>query len=148
MSEQINNMCFQKLNILITGGSKGIGKNIAINFLNCGHNVIVTYNNSYKEAVELKEHGIFIYKLDITNKDECTTVLREIIDSFTKIDVLINNAGIIKNALFHKMTFDDWSNVINTNLTSIYNVTHPVINNMIKYYDGKIINISSIYLFN
>ncbi len=145
MSEQNSKMYFRKLNILITGGSKGIGKNIAINFLNCGYNVIVTYNNSYKEAVELQERGIFIYKLDITNKDECATVLKEIIDSFTKIDVLINNAGIIKNALFHKMSFDDWSNVINTNLTSIYNVTHPVINNMIKYNDGKIINISSIY---
>jgi NAD(P)-dependent dehydrogenase (short-subunit alcohol dehydrogenase family) len=144
MSEMVNTKQFKPLNILITGGSKGIGKNIATNFLNYGHNVIITYNNSYKEAIYLKDQGIFIYKLDITNKDECKSVINNIIDVFNKIDVLINNVGIIKNSLFNKMVYDDWYNVINTNLISIYNVTHPVINNMLKYNEGKIINIASI----
>lgn len=141
----IDNKSFKKLNILITGGSKGIGKNIAINFLNEGHNVIITYKNSYKDALEMKNMGIFIYQLDVIKNDECKKVLQNIINDFTKIDVLINNAGILKNELFHKMSYEKWHDVINTNLISIYNITHPIINNMLEYNDGKIINISSIY---
>ena len=139
------NQTSTKLNILITGGSKGIGKSIAINFLNQGHNIIILYNNSYKEALELQNMGIFIYKLDITNNNECQIVLQNIINDFTKIDVLINNAGILKNDLFHKMTHETWYEVINTNLISIYNITHPIINNMLEHKKGQIINISSIY---
>jgi acetoacetyl-CoA reductase len=135
----------EKLNILITGGSKGIGKNIAINFFKLGHNVIITYNNSVEEANELKQLGIFVYKLDITNKDESDVVIKKIVNDFIKIDVLINNAGILKNCMFHKMTFENWFDVINTNLISVYNVTNPIINNMLEHKKGKIINISSIY---
>ena len=135
----------KKLNILITGGSKGIGKNIATNFFNKGHNVIITYNNSQKEANDLSQLGVFVYKLDITNNLECQNVLTTIIEKFDKIDVLINNAGILKNNLFHNMTHDDWYEVINTNLISIYNITNPVIKNMLEFKKGKIINISSVY---
>jgi acetoacetyl-CoA reductase len=134
----------EKLNILITGGAKGIGKNIALNFLNLGYNVIITYNNSFEEASELKKVGINIYKLNITNKEDCKIVLNKIINDFNKIDILINNAGIINNSLFHKMSYDCWFDVINTNLISIYNVTNPIINNMLEYKKGKIINIASI----
>lgn len=67
-----------------------------------------------------------------------------IINDYTTIDILVNNAGIIKNDLFHKMKYDHWFDVINTNLISLYNITNPVINNMLKHNKGKIINISSI----
>ena len=140
-SENKNN---EKLNILITGGSKGIGRNIAINFLNEGHNVIVTYYKSYEEALELKKIGINIYQLNVTDTEECKIILQKIIDDFSKIDVLINSAGILKNELFHKMSYEIWYDVINTNLISIYNITHPIINNMLQHHKGKIINISSI----
>lgn len=134
-----------KLNILITGGATGIGKNIAVNFLKEGHNVIITYNKSYNEAIELNKIGVFIYELNITDTDMCKQVLQNIINDFTKIDVLINNAGVLKNGLFHQMSYENWHNVINTNLISIYNITHPVINNMLEHNNGKIINISSIF---
>lgn len=135
----------KKINVLITGGAKGIGKTLATNFLKNGYNVIITYNSSYEEAILLKNMGIHIYKLDITNNGDCITTLNSIIDDFTTIDILINNAGIIKNDLFHKMKYEDWFDVINTNLISLYNITNPVINNMLKHNKGKIINISSIY---
>jgi NAD(P)-dependent dehydrogenase (short-subunit alcohol dehydrogenase family)/acetyltransferase-like isoleucine patch superfamily enzyme len=133
-----------KLNILITGGATGIGRSIAVNFIKDGHNVIITYNKSYNEAIELNKTGAFIYELNITDTDMCKQVLQNIITDFTKIDVLINNAGVLQNGLFHQMSYENWHNVINTNLISIYNITHPVINNMLEYNNGKIINISSI----
>ena len=131
-------------NILITGGSKGIGKNLAINFKNNNYNVIIIYNNSKNDALELEKIGINIYKVDITNYEDTIKVINSIISKFKRIDILINNAGILKNNLFHKMSYDDWSSVINTNLTSIYNVTNPILNNMYENKSGKIINISSI----
>lgn len=132
-------------NVLITGGSKGIGKNLAINFKNNNYNVIIIYNNSKNDALELEKIGINIYKVDITNYEDTIKVINSIISKFKRIDILINNAGILKNNLFHKMSYDDWSSVINTNLTSIYNVTNPILNNMYENKSGKIINISSIY---
>jgi acetoacetyl-CoA reductase len=136
---------FKKLNILITGGSKGIGKTIGLNFLKEGHNVICTYNSSHESAQDIKLNGGYIYKLDITNYEECQSFAQNILGQFSKIDVLINNAGILKNGLFHKLDYTSWNNVINTNLTSLYNITHPIINNMLKYEFGRIINISSVY---
>ena len=140
----INNGVSEKLNILITGGAKGIGRNIAIHFLNQGHNVIITYYHSQNEAEELKKMGIHIFQLNITNNSESKIVINKMIEEFKFINVLINNAGIIKNNLFHKMSYEDWSSVIDTNLISLYTITHPVINNMLENKKGKIINISSI----
>lgn len=137
-------ICLNKKNILITGGSRGIGREIAINFLKLGYNVIITYNNSEEKALELQKQGIFIYKLNILNYNDCLIIINNIIQKFNKIDILVNNAGILENSLFHKMSYDTWNNVINTNLNSIYNITHPIINNMIQNNNGRIINISSI----
>jgi acetoacetyl-CoA reductase len=87
---------------------------------------------------------IHIFKLNVTNNKECQSVINSIIEKFKRIDILINNAGILDNQLFHKMTYNQWSNIIDTNLNSLYNVTHYVIQNMIENNNGKIINISSI----
>ena len=135
----------EETTIFITGGSRGIGKSIALFFKKLNYNVIITYNNSYIQAEELEKQGIFIYKMNVTDNLECKHVIQNIIDKFKKIDILINNAGILDNQLFHKMEFDTWNNVINTNINSLYNVTHNVIQNMIENKNGKIINISSIY---
>jgi len=82
--------------------------------------------------------------MDVTLFEECKSVIQTIIEKFTNIDVLINNAGVIENQLLLKMTPEQWSHVIDTNLTSLYNVTHNVIQNMLENKKGKIINISSI----
>jgi acetoacetyl-CoA reductase len=115
-----------------------------LSFKNLNYNVIITYNNSVNEALELEQQGIYIYKMNIANIETCKNVIESITDKFKKIDILVNNAGILDNNLFHKMTPEQWNNVININLTSLYNVTHYVIQNMLKHETGKIINISSI----
>ena len=131
--------------IFITGGSKGIGKSIALYFKKLQYNVVISYNTSIDDANELKMQGIHIYKMDVKNYIECTETIQNIIEKIGKIDILINNAGIIDNQIFDKMTPTQWTNVISTNVDSLYNVTHSVIQNMIKHNSGKIINISSIY---
>ena len=133
-----------KKTIFITGGSRGIGKAIALHFKNLDYNVIISYNKSIEFAKKLSESGIYIFKMDVTNYQQCKTVIKNITEKFNKIDVLINNAGILENQLFHKMNIDQWNSVINTNLNSLYMVTHNVIQYMIEKRSGKIINISSI----
>jgi 3-oxoacyl-[acyl-carrier protein] reductase len=135
---------YSKKTIFITGGSKGIGKAIALHFKTLSYNVIVSYKNSLIYAKELENEGIFVYKMDVTCFEECKEVIQDIIKRFKKIDILVNNAGIIDNVLFHKMTSEQWTRVINTNLTSLYNVSNNVIQNMVENKNGKIINISSI----
>jgi 3-oxoacyl-[acyl-carrier protein] reductase len=131
--------------IFITGGSRGIGKSIALFFNNLDYNVVITYNNSIDEAKKLEKNGISVYKMNVINNLECKNVIQDVINKFKKIDILINNAGILDNQLFHEMELDTWNNVINTNINSIYNVTYYIIQNMIENKYGKIINISSVY---
>ena len=133
-----------KQTIFITGGSRGIGKAIAIHFKKLDYNVIISYNKSVESAKDLQEQGIHIFKMDVTVFEECKSVVQTIVETFKKIDVLVNNAGVIENQLLHKMTPEQWSCVINTNLTSLYNVTHNVIQNMVENKKGNIINMSSI----
>jgi NAD(P)-dependent dehydrogenase (short-subunit alcohol dehydrogenase family) len=131
--------------VLITGGSKGIGKCLALSFRKEMYNVIITYNNSSESARELETIGIIIYKMDISNFDECSNVLCNILKSHT-INILINNAGILSNSLFHKMQPNEWCKVITTNLESLFYITKPVIIQMLENKNGgKIINISSVY---
>jgi len=133
-----------KKTIFITGGSRGIGKAIAQHFKKLDYIVIVSYNKSVETANILSKEGIHCFKMDVTDYEECKKVVETIIEKFNKIDILVNNAGIIKNQLFHKMTIEQWKSVIDTNLNSMYMVTHNVIQNMIENKNGKIINISSI----
>jgi acetoacetyl-CoA reductase len=133
-----------KKNILITGGATGIGYNLALNFNKLNYNVIITYNNSVDNIKNLEENNIDCYKLEITDYNECQNITKNILEKYKNIDILINNIGILNNALFHKMTYDQWNNVIDVNLKSIYNITHPIINNMLLNKYGRIINISSI----
>ena len=133
-----------KKNILITGGGTGIGYNLALNFSKLNYNVIITYNNSVDNIKNLEDNNIDCYKLEITDYNECQNITKQILEKYNNIHILINNIGILNNALFHKMTYDQWNNVIDVNLKSIYNITHPIINNMLPNKYGRIINISSI----
>jgi 3-oxoacyl-[acyl-carrier protein] reductase len=133
--------------VLITGAAKGIGKQIAIHFKNEGYNVCITYNNSEEEANKLRDNfNIDIYKLDIIKKEDIDVVIDEIVLKYGKIDCLVNNAGICDYSLFTDISEDCFMNMINTNLTSVFNVTKSVLNKtMIKEKNGSIINISSIW---
>lgn len=133
--------------ILITGASRGIGREIAINLAKKGHKIIANYNNSVEQAknLEKENQNIDIFKADVSKRDDVKNMVEYVINKYKKIDVLINNAGISENKLFTDVSDDDWKKIIDTNLYSAFCVTQEVLHNMIKYKEGSIINISSVW---
>lgn len=133
--------------ILVTGASRGIGREIAKNLAKQGNIVIANYNNSEEQAKNLLEESenIHIYKADVSKRNEVKQMIEYILNKFKKIDVLINNAGISSYKMFTDITDEDWSNIMNTNLYSAFCVTQEVLPNMIHNKNGSIINISSIW---
>ena len=138
--------------ILITGASRGIGRDIAKTLAKNSNNmVIANYNKSEKEAIELKEGlksegiDIEIIKADVSKRNEAKEMVQEVLNKYGKIDVLINNAGISQYKLFNDITDEEWDNIINTNLKSAFMVTQEAVRNMINNKEGCIINISSIW---
>ena len=133
--------------ILVTGASRGIGREIAKNLALKGNKVIANYNKSEEQAISLRKENenIDIYKADVSKRIEVNNMIKSIINKYGKIDVLINNAGISDNKLFTEVTDDDWQKVINNNLYSAFCVTQEVLPNMIHNKNGCIINISSIW---
>ncbi len=133
-------------NVIITGGTRGIGAACTEIFIKNGYNVYAIYNKDEKTAQELSNRlGCKIYKADIANRDAIRKVIGEIINDAGRIDVLVNNAGIAGQKLFIDLEDDEWDNMINTNLTGVYNVTKEVLKNMISNHSGAIINVSSIW---
>ena len=132
---------------IVTGASRGIGRAIAKSLANKDYIVIANYNKSEKEAIELKNefNNIDIFKADVSKRDEVKHLVEYTLNKYEKIDVLVNNAGIDNEKLFQDITDEDWQNVINTNLYSVFCVTQEVVNNMIYNKSGCIINISSIW---
>lgn len=132
---------------IITGASRGIGRAIAKNLAKKDFIVIANYNKSEKEAMELKNefNNIDIFKADVSKREEVKSLVEYTLNKYGKIDVLVNNAGIDNEKLFQDITDEDWQNVINTNLYSVFCVTQEVVKNMIHNKSGCIINISSIY---
>lgn len=132
--------------VLITGASRGIGRCIAINLSKIGYTVIANYNKSKVEAEELRdEYNIDIYRADVSKREEVKNMVGYCIDKYGKIDVLINNVGISQIKLFTEITDEEWRNVMDTNLTSVFMVSQEVVKNMIQTKQGCIINISSIW---
>jgi 3-oxoacyl-[acyl-carrier protein] reductase len=135
---------------IITGGSRGIGKSICESFAQNGCNVAFTYNNSKESAEslakELNGSGIKAkaYKSDASNFDDATKLVEDVLDDFGKIDILVNNAGIKKDNLLMRMEKSDFDSVINTNLSSVFNLTKASIKTFLKQRNGSIINISSV----
>ena len=133
--------------ILITGASRGIGREIAIKLAKNGNRVIANYNKSEQRANILKQenNNIEIYKADVSRREEVHKMVTDVIQKYGKIDVLINNAGISEEKMFIDVTDADWNRMINVNLYSVFCVTQEVLPSMVAQKNGCIINISSIW---
>lgn len=135
--------------VIITGSGGGIGKETALLFAKEGAKVVVADVNEEggAETVEnIKKEGgeAFFAKLDVSSRDQIKQVVKNTIEKYGKIDVLINNAGIIQDALVVKMTEEQWDKVVNINLKGPFNCIQAVVEQMINQGSGVIINISSI----
>ena len=134
---------------IVTGASKGIGREIAKELAQEGIKVVANYNKSYESAKELQEElknqniNIDIFKADVSKREEVKKLVEYTLDKYKKIDILINNAGISEYKLFTDETDEDWQRVINTNLYSAFAMSQEVSKNMISNKNGCIINISS-----
>ena len=137
--------------IIVTGASKGIGKEISKELAKKGNTIIANYNKSEKEIKELQQElekqniKIDIYKADVSKREEAANLVKYTIQKYGKIDVLINNAGISQIKEFTQITDEDWNNMINTNLNSVFYMSQEACHNMIHNKKGCIINISSIW---
>ncbi len=135
---------------IVTGGSRGIGEAIALKLAESGAHIAFTYVSSDGKAKLLEEKlqslGIKAkaYKSNAANFQDCETMVNDVIKEFGSIDICVNNAGISKDNLLLRMSADQWNEVINTNLTSVFNMTKQVIRPMMKARSGSIINMSSI----
>jgi acetoacetyl-CoA reductase len=130
---------------LVTGGTRGIGAAIAVALKAAGYKVAVNYaGNEEAAAAFTKEHGIPAYKWDVSSYEACEAGIAKVVGDLGPIEILVNNAGITRDGMFHKMTPADWNAVINTNLTGLFNMTHPVWGGMRDRSFGRIISISSI----
>ena len=130
---------------LVTGGSRGIGAAISVALSNSGYQVAATYAGNDEAAAAFTEQtGIKTFKWNVADYDECAAGIAKVEAELGPVDILVNNAGITRDAPFHKMTKEQWSQVIDTNLTGVFNMTHPIWPGMRERKFGRIIIISSI----
>jgi acetoacetyl-CoA reductase len=130
---------------VVTGGTRGIGAAIAKALLAAGYKVAANYGGNDEAAQKFKAAtGIPVYKWDVSSYEACVAGLRQIEQEVGPVDVVVNNAGITRDTMFHRMTPEQWSAVINTNLNSLFNMCRPVIDGMRERNFGRIINVSSI----
>ncbi|MHA1129015.1 MAG: beta-ketoacyl-ACP reductase [Alphaproteobacteria bacterium] len=130
---------------LVTGGTRGIGAAIAIALKNAGYNVASTYAGNDEAAAKFSSKtGIPTYKWSVADYEECVTGIAKVEAALGPIEVLVNNAGITRDGMFHKMTPQQWKEVVDTNLSGVFNMTHPVWPGMRDRNFGRVINISSI----
>lgn len=130
---------------LVTGGTRGIGAAIARDLKKAGAKVIATYHGNDEAANAFKkETGIEVLRFDVADFDQCSHAVKRIESEIGGIDILVNNAGITRDGFLHKMGEESWHAVIETNLTSLFNMSRVVIEGMRSRGFGRIINISSI----
>ena len=130
---------------VVTGGTRGIGAAISSALHKAGYKVAATYHGNDEAAARFTgETGVGVYKWDVANYEACVKGLAEVHRDLGPVEVLVNNAGITKDGVFHKMTPEQWYAVINTNLNSLFNMCRPVIEGMRERNFGRIVNISSI----
>ena len=138
------------MNVLVTGGSRGIGEAISREFAKKGYNVIINFKNSIDRAEELKEEleaeygvSVMLAQADITDEVSVENMIDEIITELGSIDVLVNNAGIVIDREFEDRTLQDWKQTLNVNLIAPFLLTKLVGSEMVKQEHGSIVNISS-----
>lgn len=130
---------------LVTGGTRGIGAAICKKLKEDGYTVAANYAGNEETAQKFEaETGIKTFKWDVSEYQSCVDGIKTVEETLGDISILINNAGITRDAMFHKMKPEQWSDVINTNLTGLFNVTHPIWPGMRQRGFGRIVNISSI----
>ncbi|HEV3042690.1 MAG TPA: beta-ketoacyl-ACP reductase [Roseiarcus sp.] len=130
---------------VVTGGTRGIGAAISKALHAAGYKVAATYHGNDEAATKFKaESGVHVYKWDVANYEACVAGLEQVAKDLGPVDVLVNNAGITRDAMLHKMKPEQWYAVVNTNLNSLFNMCRPVIEGMRERSFGRIINISSI----
>ncbi|AUC10743.1 MULTISPECIES: acetoacetyl-CoA reductase [Hyphomicrobiales] len=130
---------------LISGGTSGIGAAIARALQATGYRVAVNYAFTTDRAETFQtETGIPAFQWDVRDYDACVNGIAKVEETLGPVEILVNNAGITRDAMFHKMTPQQWRDVIDTNLTGVFNMTHPVWPGMRERGFGRIVNISSI----
>ena len=130
---------------LVTGGSRGIGAAISVALSEAGFAVAATYAGNDEAAAKFTaDTGIRTYKFDVADYEACGAGIARIEADLGPVDVLVNNAGITRDAMFHKMTPQMWKEVIDTNLTGLFNMSHQVWGGMRDRKFGRVVNISSI----
>jgi acetoacetyl-CoA reductase len=130
---------------VVTGGTRGIGAAISKGLKAAGYKVAANYGGNDQAAQKFNsETGIPVYKWDVSSYDSCVEGLKKVEADLGPVEVLVNNAGITRDAPFHRMTPEQWTAVINTNLGSLFNMCRPVIEGMRSRKFGRIINISSV----
>ncbi len=130
---------------LVTGGTRGIGAAISIALQDAGYKVAATYaGNDDAAAAFTKDTGIATYKWSVADYDACVAGIAQVESDLGPVEILVNNAGITRDGMFHKMTREQWQEVMDTNLNGVFNMTHPVWNGMRDRKFGRVINISSI----
>ncbi|MFP6334601.1 SDR family NAD(P)-dependent oxidoreductase, partial [Bacillus subtilis] len=131
---------------LVTGASRGIGKKIALQLGEEGYNVVVNYAGNKEKAEkvvsEIKTFGVdaFAIQANVSEQDEVKAMIKETLNQFGTIDVLVNNAGITRDNLLMRMKQNEWDDVINTNLKGVFNCVQAVTRPMLKQKSGRIIN--------
>lgn len=130
---------------LVTGGTRGIGEAVSLALKQAGYKVVANYHGNEAAAKAFQQQtGIPVYRFDVGNFQQCQDAVRKIESEVGPIDVLINNAGITRDATIQKMSFEQWNEVIQTNLTSCFNMSRAVIDGMRERKYGRIVNIGSI----
>lgn len=130
---------------VVTGGTRGIGEAVAVGLKNAGYTVAATYAGNDAAAQEFTARtGIAAYKFDVSSFDACKEGIAKITADLGPVEVLINNAGITRDGVMHRMTYEQWEAVIHTNLSSCFNMCRNVIDGMRERGFGRIVNIGSV----
>lgn len=130
---------------IVTGGTRGIGAAISVALRDAGYKVAANYAGNDEAAAAFKaETGIPVYKWSVADYDACVAGVGQVEADLGPVDVVVNNAGITRDAMFHKMTPQQWREVVDTNLNGVFNMTHPLWSGMRDRKFGRVITISSI----
>ncbi|WUR15157.1 acetoacetyl-CoA reductase [[Empedobacter] haloabium] len=130
---------------LVTGGTRGLGAAISVALQQAGHRVAATYHSNEAAAAEFaQQHGIRVLRWDVADQAACQRGVARVVEQLGAVDILVNNAGITRDGPLHRMSQEQWQDVIHTNLDSMFNMTRAVIEGMRTRGYGRIVNLSSV----